>query len=129
MTAQPIDHTYDSQDPYAHLPRVSILQAQRHGLSTVRETAKDYGSAPATIRTWLERVGIQPVAILDTYSYGHPQPLYTPDQISRAVSGAQRRGSARIQRVRSAPPRLIGTRTPSAGRPYVWRDPVRWNRA
>lgn len=110
-----------SAQPASDLPGFTIEQASAYRMVTVADAARVYRIDPSTIEQWLAREGHEPVGVLLS-NRSRPRLLYLADRVQAAV--ALHRG--RRSTVSGARPRLVGTKTPTAGRPYQWRDPARW---
>lgn len=105
------------------LRRVHAADAERLGLATIRQLTDHYGSSVASVRLYLRRPGApRPVGETERPNATRREKLFVLAHFEDFVSS---QGDTLGSRRRSRPPRRIGTATPSAGRVYRWRDPVR----
>lgn len=122
MTALP----HDSAD--RPLPLVRRFDPARRRLISVRDLCRETDLTSATVRRWLAVPGApDPVALTAEPWYGSREPLYDRADLLRFIhsDALARKHHAATARLTPAP-RLIGTKTPTAGKGYVWRDPKRW---
>lgn len=107
------------------LPLLSRVEAEGRGLATLTDLAIRYSRQVSVMRSWLGRPGAPaPVAKLDETRRGGKARLYEPAAIDHFLARADVDAVIGPRR-HSRPPRLVGTRTSTAGRGYVWRDPRR----
>lgn len=131
MTLEPV-HAPDrpveqSRDPSSGLPLIDRAVAQRHGLVSIYDLSRKYGVPTRNFKTGLAREGAPaPKAMSVEYHYGRRSELFSLIEFQSwhdRLSGEKPLGVPR----RSHKVRLVGTKTPTAGGRYVWRDPRRWN--
>lgn len=106
------------------LPVITAREAHQQGLCTARQIAFLYEVEVRSMRARLDGPGAPPPVALTRSTRDALDPLYRLREVRDHFAGVSIGG-----RVRSEPPRRIGTRTraragePSA--PYRWRDPAR----
>lgn len=114
-------------DPESGLPMISRSFAQRHNLVSVYDIARRHGVPTRNVSAGLSREGAPaPKAISTEYHYGRRSPLYSLHEFTRWHDGLPGEKPLGIAR-KSYKVKVVGTRTPTAGRGYVWRDSRRWN--
>lgn len=110
------------------LPIIPVAHAVRLRLVTVDQLAKAYRTGPGVINRFLGKpTAPTPVGWTEPNSKGKKVLLYEVTAVINWVDSLD--GPASISgRRRTAPVVNIGTNTPTAGKPYVWRDPARGRR-
>lgn len=110
------------------LPKVTVDDARRLKLMSSRQLAEYFDAEASTINRRLNAGGEGtpgPVAVLVGASVGPPPRLYSLKEFTAWVD---RLPEDRPMGIKKRPYKVqrVGTKTPTAGRPYVWRDPARW---
>lgn len=110
------------------LPRISRSDYPAQGLATVRDLARMYRAHTNTVQRYFHKPNCpRPVAEVAERHYGRHEPLYRITEFDTWILSAENDGTSLANRRPSRPPRLVGVRTPTAGKPYVWRDPARYD--
>lgn len=116
-----------THDAETGLPLAVREVAQRAGLVSVYDLSQRYGVPTRNFKSGLAREGAPaPKALSFEYHYGRRSPLYSLREFQNWHDGLPGERPLGLKRT-SRKVRLVGTKTPTAGRPYVWRDARRWS--
>lgn len=110
------------------LPKVTVDVARRLKLMSLKQLAEHFDAEASTISRRLNAGGEGipgPVAVLVGETGGRAPRLYSLKQFAAWVDRLPENRPMGIKK-RSYKVQLVGTKTPTAGRPYVWRDSARW---
>lgn len=109
------------------LPALDAKEAQTRGLLAIAGLARLYRVTMRDIRKVLDRPGSpDPVGVLPDSNGVRRPALYSMEDFIRFVDSVDGANGHITTRRRAQPVRRVGTRTPTANGPYVWRDPSRW---